>query len=206
MGQILSYPTYSLPRESLRSLLLFYDTIITIVPEVDRKGVDERPQIYDIKKYEPTAIEFADPEPHLGWSTRTGVEETLRNMALENAAADQEIEDFIQSANIDVERGERVTLEPDQAKRFFQKDWMLVAEQRIHPELMKVLFELRLAMPIAAWPYPDTHQVATFLPLLVNGKAGRFMLARLARCFDVILHEHGHDLAVRRRKLEKERG
>ncbi|MCG7519528.1 hypothetical protein [Ruegeria sp. Ofav3-42] len=181
MSRVLTYPTYSLPKLELRGLLLFYDEISAIVPQIDRGGVEKRPQVYEIKEIDADAIKFEDPEPHLNWYEPAGIEQILRNMALENNAVDQEVDDFLRSANLNIANYQRANLEKEQADRFFRKGWMLVAEQRIHPDLMSLLIERRLAVPIASWPYPDTNQIATYQPLLVNGTVAKFVLARLAR-------------------------
>lgn len=48
MPSILSFPSYSPDKQTLRSYLLFQDKISTIVPRVDQKKVMERPTIEEI--------------------------------------------------------------------------------------------------------------------------------------------------------------
>ena len=63
MNSILMYPYYLPRKQSLRSNLLFYDSISTIVPRVDQRDVRDRKEIKQLsKKGNKSLLSFFDPE------------------------------------------------------------------------------------------------------------------------------------------------
>ena len=61
MARIFYYPSYTPSRRHLRSLLMIYDSVTTMVPLVDQRHVLERDHVQEVRAANDELFGFFDP-------------------------------------------------------------------------------------------------------------------------------------------------
>jgi len=104
VSRILYYPTYTPSRKQLRSLLMFYDNVTTIVPNVDQYNVTARDHVEEINNLENGAIGFVDPGyKYSQWINRDGVQQLLEYVVSDVCNRSVEISTIVPTISIDGE-------------------------------------------------------------------------------------------------------
>jgi hypothetical protein len=178
MTAALYYPHYAPTPRWLRSTLLFFDSVQTIVPITDWKGVEARPYIASLLEADQGLLEFVAPD-----------DDILLAAFPEDIDADfDRIEAIIRDDMRQRYDGDPAKLlEEFRRKRetgdyeyFDQHIAAVVAQEKIPGNLLRRLTDSGLALPMEAWHDPKTQSVATHHPLLTLPPIADFIVARIA--------------------------
>ena len=175
MNNVLSYPQYLPPSLELRSYLLFYDKLSTIVPNSDQRGVADRKDLAGITNIlGENIVGFFDPTfNYSSWFESNNCQSEFESII--------ELRSKIPS---NISTTDKLTIGGDgyaisQATESIESTllnigWNYFAFQKFPPGLIEKLYDAKLAIRV------DSIQ-SELRPVLVDPEIGNFVISRLAR-------------------------
>lgn len=181
MSQALYYPHYTPSISHLRTLLLFYDNVKSIVPAVDSPNVLKRGHVSELNEYFGKSTFQTLDTP---WKTHYWAES--------DTAALDDFKPLLQKhkktkrlAPADVKNLEATDYFSEQRKktikRYENRGWRLIASQKIPMQLLDELEQSGLAQSLGAAIVDESGAVIEENPILMKGQLANFFLSRLAR-------------------------
>jgi len=173
--EVVSYPHYCPDVRSLRSYLLVYDRLSTIVPSCDQQGVREREAWAEINSIANSdVLGFFDPSyQYSHWFNQSESKREFERLVFEThrSKSHQKLISKIRSD----ERGFLFEeLDGSTASKLRAAGWNYLAFQKFPDDMLKVLYDLKLAFRTSSIEHERK-------PVLIAGRLGDFILARLAR-------------------------
>lgn len=179
MHNILYFPHYTPSTTNLRSLLLFYEELRTIVPRVDQYHVSSRCHIAELLEVG-CKIDYFDPSyRYSDWADEIQVRQVFDRLVNECSCKAKKIESF-DKIKFD-EDGVADWNQDEVIFDFVSRGWSLIAAQKISPDILDKLRQKKVAIPMRIYRNPETGQVVEENPVLMYPDIGEFILARLAR-------------------------
>lgn len=179
MHNILYFPHYTPSTARLRSLLLFYDELRTIVPHVDQTHVANREHVAELVDVG-CKIDFFDPSyRYSDWLDDKEVGKVFNRLVAQCAkkAAKERKFDRISFDKWGVADWDQ----EDAINDFVLSGWSMIAAQKIPESKLEELRRKQVAIPMRMYRNPQTGQVIEENPVLMYPEIGDFILARLAR-------------------------
>ena len=179
MSSILYYPNYTPSRRQLRSLLLYYEQVKTIVPRVDQYHVRARDHIQEVLEVGEDLVDFVDPTQSLRpWNELAEGDDVaveLANRCSEEARGIPEIR------HLRTDRGGLAFPPDDLLERMYERGWKIVAQQKIPDELLEHLMERGIGIPLGVARNPETGATIEENPILMPRELADFTVTRVAR-------------------------
>ncbi|MEP5374340.1 MAG: hypothetical protein ABJQ14_00920, partial [Hyphomicrobiales bacterium] len=190
----LYYPHFTPSTAHLRSLLLFYDDLNLIVPFADQWHVAQRDHVAEISDNSKAddgtpIIKFLAPEPFADrWFRDKDDKAAFRNLVEKNSRRMKRshlLEDikFIQGYY-----GYPVVVDEDKHRGLFshlyaqgRNTWRYISAQKMPTELISMLTEQGVALPMNSARHPEFDQFLEEQPVLMVTELVDFIMARLAR-------------------------
>lgn len=180
---VLFYPNYAPERRELRQLLMLYDSIRTIVPQIDQADVWNRQHLGELHRGCENSSElvgFIDPESYVDWATRDGISKVADGLVKQVEPVPEALADHIRRIRRDAAVQSNVRIKEEDVALFRTHGWIAVSRQRVNSELLDTLCERGLGIRVVSWPDPS-GQFVTAHPLVVHRTVARFIRSRLAR-------------------------
>lgn len=175
MANIVSYPNYCPDTRSLRSYLLVYDHLSTIVPHVDQYGVENRKAWAEIKESsKEDVLGFFDPSyKYTKWSGHPTSVNELERLAYK-VCRSKSHRKLVKKMRIDA-KGYLLN-DHDRSKEYRLRaaGWSPLAIEKMSQDLLASLLDKKLAFKVEPEDFEQN-------PVLIEPILGRFILARLAR-------------------------
>lgn len=179
MHNILYFPHYTPSTARLRSLLLFYDELRTIVPHVDQSHVANREHVAELVDVG-CKIDFFDPSyRYSDWVYDEEVGKVFDRLVAQCSKKATKTWKF-DKIRFD-EWGVADWDQEDEINKFVRSGWSMIAAQKIPEAKREELRHKRVAIPMRMYRNPETGQVVEENPVLMYPEIGDFILARLAR-------------------------
>lgn len=179
-AKVLYYPHYTPSKLQLRSILLFSDNLNLIVPSIDQYGVRSRSNVRDLIEFEPSLIEFRDPEyRYSGWASRKGIDGVLESL-LDEVGRDIEdagLDTIIKDRNGHANAGQDEII----SDLWSRRGWKFVAAEKIPQRIRDAIFQSDAAARVGIVRNPQTNQIFENNGVLCHPKLGDFILSRMAR-------------------------
>lgn len=174
------YPHYTPSKSKFRSILLFWDDVNLIVPRVDQEAVQNRSNISDLYRVNPSLITFRDPQfRYDGWAIENGVGDFIERIIDEISNQTPEIRGPI----IRVDHDGYVIGDQRDAIRNLSKGhgWTYVAAQKFPQKIQDAIFQSQVAARVGVYRNPKTGQIVENEGVICHPKIASFVLTRMAR-------------------------
>ena len=190
----LYYPHFTPSTKHLRSLLLFYDDLNLIVPYSDQWHVSQREHVAEMLENSASAqggpvISFQAPEPFAGrWYSDPTDKAAFGALVKRNS---KRVKNGHLLEDIKLEDGHYnypMVVDEDNHRGLFRHlfadkrhPWRYISAQKMPAELIRVLAESGVALPMRHARHPEYDRFLEEQPVLMVAELVDFIMARLAR-------------------------
>lgn len=178
-SRVLFYPNYTPSRSELRSILLYYDSLSTIVPAADQANVLDRDHVRELSTFEPDIYQPIDPGfDYFRWISHSFNMERFMDIVRIEEARSRKIPELMERHLTEVFIFDR------SREKWFEKmkknSWSFMAAQKIPPDILDMLVERRVGLDAGYLMNLDGKVVETKAFFLPNSLKN-FLMCRLAR-------------------------
>jgi hypothetical protein len=180
MANVLSFPHYVPKNHLLRSYLLFYDDVFTIVPYEDQFKVEQRRPVKELRSIaQKPVLKFINPNwTYSKWFNQDISQSTFKQL-IKKAESDPRNKYIRENIQVDANGYIKNSIEFE--KLVLSQGWNYLARQKFPNDLLHQLFNKKLAFQASLHPYE-------YSPILIEPRLCEFVISRLARQISIAKH------------------